>query len=311
MARVSDAQTKAVGRGLVEKYGGRLGAAVDDVLDARGHARGGQAVRVHRAQPAGAAVLADRGVLAPADPRDAGVAAVDEVLGGERGAGGAVDVDPHVAGLVVVPRPAEGDERGALLAQPRGLRVAEVGVGDDEGVHGRRAQQVVVAADRVLVVAREEQDVVARLLARLDQRVHEPVHRGVGGALLGGGEAQADQGRRAGAEVAGGAVGRVAELGDRLAHPLEGVGAQQVGVVDGVGDRLARHPGALGDVGEGGRRDRQRAPGPVLVARHDPLPIALDRSNRGEHKPRPRSRTPTRRVSTGARGGDRGVGGLA
>ena len=57
--------------------------------------------------------------------------------------------------------PAERDERRPLLGQPGGLRVAEVGVGDDEGVDRGRAQQVVVAADGVVVVAGEEQHVVA------------------------------------------------------------------------------------------------------------------------------------------------------
>ena len=155
-----------------------------------------------------------------------------------------------------------------LLAQPGGLRVAEVGVGDDEGVDGGRAQQVVVAADRVLVVAREEQDVVAGLLAGLDERVHEPVHHRVGGALLGRGEAEPDQRGRAGAQVARGPVGRVAELGDGLPDPLEGVGTQQVGVVDRVGDRLARDAGALGDVGEGRRRHRQLAAESMVAAPH-------------------------------------------
>ena len=45
-----------------------------------------------------------------------------------------------------VPRAAERDERRPLLGEPGGLRVAEVGVGDDEGVDRGRAQQVVVAA---------------------------------------------------------------------------------------------------------------------------------------------------------------------
>ena len=46
--------------------------------------------------PARAPVLADAGVLAPADPGDPGVALVEQVVGGQLGAGGAVDVDPGV-----------------------------------------------------------------------------------------------------------------------------------------------------------------------------------------------------------------------
>ena len=100
-----------------------------------------------RAGPARPPVLADEGVLAPADPGDPRVARVEQVVGGQLGAGGAVDVDPRVGGLGVVPRPAERDERRPPLAQPGRLRVAEVGVGHDEGVDGGRAEQVVVPGD--------------------------------------------------------------------------------------------------------------------------------------------------------------------
>ena len=100
--------------------------------------------RIVRLQPA-AAVLADHRLLAPADPGDPLVPAVEQVVGGELGAGGAVDVDPRVAGVGVVPGAAERDERRPPRLQPGRLRVAEVGVGGDEGVDGGRAQQVVVA----------------------------------------------------------------------------------------------------------------------------------------------------------------------
>ena len=61
-----------------------------------------------------------------------------------------------------------------------------------------------------------------------------------------------DQVGGAGAQVAGGAVGRVAERLDRALHPLEGVGAQQVGAVQRVGHGLARHAGGRGDRGQRG-----------------------------------------------------------
>ena len=179
MARVSEAQTNAVGRGLVEQHGAasRPLATVSSTREAE--AGGGEAARVHRAAPAGAPVLADAGVLAPADPGDPLVAA--------RRAGGrwrasaparAVDVDPGVAaprGRPTAGRTPRTARRRWL--EPGGLRVAEVGVGDDEGVDGGRAQQVVVAVERVVVVAGEEQHVVAGLARGLHQRVHEAVHQ--------------------------------------------------------------------------------------------------------------------------------------
>src|SRR5262249_13676278 len=158
----------------------------------------------------GAPVLADPGVLAPADPRDPVVSALDQVRGGDLGAGGAVDVDPRVLRPEVVPGSAEGDERRLPLGEPGRLRVAEVGVGDDEAVDGGGPQQVAVPGQRVGGVAGEEQDVVARVAGGLDQRVDEPVHGGVGGALLGGADPHADQVGGAGAQVARGAVRRVA-----------------------------------------------------------------------------------------------------
>jgi hypothetical protein len=122
---------------------------------------------------------------------------VDEVGGRQLGAGSAVDVDPGVRGLGVVPGAAEGDERRAALVEPVGLRVAEVGVGHHERVDRGRAEQVVVAGQLVLGVARlrpgEQQHVVAGRAGRLDQGVHEPVHLCVGGALLHGLDRQADQ----------------------------------------------------------------------------------------------------------------------
>jgi hypothetical protein len=87
------------------------------------------------------------------------------------------------------------------------LRVAEIGVGDDEGVDGGRAQEVVVPADRIVRRTGEEEEVVAALTGGLDQGVDEPVHRGVRGALLGGVELQPDQVAGAGAQVARSTVG--------------------------------------------------------------------------------------------------------
>ena len=248
--RVGGADEGRRGR-LVEQHRTGLAAAPHGVLDPRGHPGRREPSLLQRPAPPGPTVLADAGVLAPPDPRDPLVAAFDQVAGGQLGAGGTVDVDPGVAGIGVVPRAAEGDERRAPLAQPRGLRVAEVGVGDDEGVDRGRAQQVVVPLERVGALPGEEQHVVAGLARGPDQGVHEAVHRGVGGALLHGAEPQPDEVGGAGAQVARGTVGQVAELVDGLLHAHEGVGAQQVGVVDRVGDGLARDTGARRDVGEG------------------------------------------------------------
>ena len=214
------------------------------------------------------------------------------------GAGRAVDVDPGVGRVGVVPRPAERDERRPLAGQPGGLRVAEVGVGDDEGVDGGGAQQVVVAADRVVRRTGEQQHVVAAVTGGLHERVDEAVHRGVGGALLGRVELQADQVAGAGAQVAGGAVGRVAQLGDRVLDAGERVGTQELGVVDGVGDGLPRHAGPLGHVGQRRRRERH-APGP----RHEPsLLIDPMREDTVHGPPRGRhTRTGVRRVGRDCR----------
>ena len=266
MARVSDAQTNAEGCASSSStaLASRPDATVSSTRDARPVVDRPRARSV-RDQP-------DRRSSPSSDSLRQPIQAIRSWplsirwVGGQLGAGRAVDVDPRVPGVGVVPRPAEGDERRPPLVEPVGLRVAEVGVGHDEGVDRGRAEQVVVAGQLVLGVAGvgagEQQHVVAGRAGRLDQRVHEPVHLRVGGALLDGLDRQADQVRGAGAQVAGRAVGQVAQLGDRLLHPLQGVVAQQLGVVDGVGHGLAGDAGALGDVGQGRRRDRQPAQGP-------------------------------------------------
>jgi hypothetical protein len=132
---------------------------------------------------------------------------VEQVVGRELGAGGTVHVDPRVRGVGVVPGTPERDERCALAGQPRGLGVAQIGVGHDERVDGRGPQQVVVRPDRVLGAAGEQQHVVAGLTGGLHERVHEAVHRRVGGAFLGRVELQPDQVAGAGAEVARSTVG--------------------------------------------------------------------------------------------------------
>ena len=143
-----------------------------------------------------------------------------------------------------------------------GLRRPGVGVGDDEGVDGGRAEQVVVAVERVVGVAGEQQHVVTGARGGLGQAVQEPVHQRVAGALLGLLEAQPDQVRGAGAQLAGGPVGRVAEPVDHRLHPDEGLGPQQLGVVQRVGDRLPRD--ARG-VGHRGKRRRHRVARPLYV----------------------------------------------
>ena len=232
--------------------------------------------RCSDAAPAGTPVLTDPGVLAPADPGDPGVTSVEQVLRGQGDPGGAVHVDPGVLGLGGVPRPTERDERRPPGLEPGSLGVAEVGVGDHERVDGGGAQELVVPRDRVVALAGEQQDVVAGRSGGLDQGVHEAVHGGVGCALLRRREAQADQVGGAGAQVAGGAVGRVAEVVDRGLHPLQRRRAQQLGVVHRVGDGLARHAGALGDVGQGRRlTHRNRWDGTVGPRHGTPLIVPI------------------------------------
>jgi hypothetical protein len=156
-----------------------------------------------------------------------------------------------VRGVRVVPRAAEGHERRAHAAQQLGLGGAGIGVGDHERIDRGGAQELVVPVERVVDVAGEQQHVVAGPGRGLDERVQEAVHQGVAGALLRRLEAQPDHVRRAGAQLARGAVGRVAELGDRRLDALQRVLAEQLRVVQRVGDGLTRHSRALGDRGQG------------------------------------------------------------
>ena len=151
----------------------------------------------------------------------------------------------------VVPRAAEGHEgRAPLLEEPR-LRRAGIGVGHHECVDRRGAQQVVVAVERVVRVAGEEQHVMSGARGRFDQAVQEPVHQRVAAALRGCLEAQADQVGGARPELPGRAVGRVAESLDHRLHPFEGVRPQQIGVVQRVGDGLPGNPRLLRDRRQG------------------------------------------------------------
>src|SRR5690606_21356091 len=105
-----------------------------------------------------AAILPDPRILVPAHPRDPVMTPVEQVSGGELGAGGTVDVDPRMprqptgSRLEVVPGSSEGDERRPPLLEPGGLRVAEVGVGDHEGVDRGRAKQILIARQRITAV---------------------------------------------------------------------------------------------------------------------------------------------------------------
>ncbi len=155
---------------------------------------------------------------------------------------------------------------------PRSCRNADcgvpgVGVGHHEGVHGGRAQQVLVTVERVRGVAGEEQDVVTGARRGLDEAVQQPVHQRVAGALLGRLEAKPDQVRGTGAQLACRPVGRVAEPLDHRHHPLEGLRAQQVGVVQRVGHGLSRDARLVGHRRQG-RRHLLAPPlrvGPVYV----------------------------------------------
>lgn len=119
--------------------------------------------------------------------------ALEQMVGRQAGACRPVDVDPGMGGLGAVPRPPERHERRATFGQPGGLRVAEVGVGHDEGVDGGRPQHLVVSRDRILT--RDQQHVMAGLGGGLHERVHEAVHHRVGGALFCPAESQSDQAR--------------------------------------------------------------------------------------------------------------------
>ncbi len=172
-----------------------------------------------------------------------------------RRAVGAVDVGPaRGPRRGVVPGPAEGDEGGAALRQEAGLRRAGVGVGHHEGVDGGRAQQVVVAVQRVLRVTGEQQHVVAGARGGLDQAVQEPVHQRVAGALLGRLEAQADQVRGAGAQLAG----RPVRASSRAARsPTGPAPASRGAAARGCSARWRR---------SGARRRPRRRPWPVSEA---------------------------------------------
>ena len=167
--------------------------------------------------PAPATVLADPRGLLPAEPGDP---LGDPARAGARSRAGHRGRRRRRSRRGRRPgRPTVGrrPRTGAPLLEEAGLRGAGVGVGDDEGVDGGGAQQVVVPVERVLRVAGEQQHVVPGARGGLDQAVQEAVHQRVAGALLGRLEAQPEQVRGAGAQLAGGPVGRVAEpLDDRL-----------------------------------------------------------------------------------------------
>ena len=219
MPRVSLAHAKRGDRRVLEQLVGGQPGGVDVVGDAYAETADVLTGSLHRRLPAAAPVLADARGLLPAEPGDPVVPLLEQVLGGQPGTVGAVDVGPGVVGTGLVPGPAEGHEGSTTLAQEAGLRRTGVGVGDHEGVHGGGAQQVVVPVERVVGVAREQQHVVPGARGRLGEAVQEPVHQRVAGALLGGLEAQPDQVRGAGAQLAGGPVGRVAEAFDDRLHP--------------------------------------------------------------------------------------------
>ena len=119
---------------------------------------------------------------------------------------------------------------------------------------------------------------IAGLGGGLDEGVDEPVHHRVGGALLEGRHPQADQVAGPRPEAPRGPVGLIAELVDRVLHPGQGVGAQQVGVVDRVGDRLPGDAGQLRDVCQGRRRGRDMTAG---TRHHHALPPLIPMWNSG------------------------------
>ncbi len=173
----------------------------------------------------------------------------------------------------LVPGAAEGHEGCAALLEETRLRGAGVRVGHHERVDGGGAQQVVVPVERVVRVAGEEQHVMAGARCGLDQAVQEPVLQRVGGALRGRLEAQADQVRGPRAQLPGCPVGRVAESLDHRLHPLEGLRAQQVGVVQRVGDGLPGDTRLLRNRRQGGghlRKPPLQLGPTVRLAHHAP-----------------------------------------
>ena len=135
-----------------------------------------------------------------------------------------------------------------------------VGGGDQHDALDALVAQVVDRVDELLAgealqVGRADE--VAGLAAgRLDGAVHGA--RAPEAAL---GADHADGRRAPGDQRAGGAVGPVAELADRLLDPLAGRRAQVVLAVDDPRDGLVRDPGQAGDVGHHRRALGRRAPG--------------------------------------------------
>jgi hypothetical protein len=234
-------------------------------------------VAAQGAAPAVGAVVAGAGARGPAEEADAFVALRDEVFHGGVGACGAVDVDP-VAGVdcavrlarparpvraarpacpvFLVPGTAEGDERNAAPGQPRLPPVAVSGVAQHEPVDAVLAQQLLVR--RQFTVPRrgidgEEQQPVARGVRGLRQGVEETVQQDM--AVPAGRYPEADEAAGAGTEGTGGAVRAVAHVVHRAAHPLQGLGTQQLRGVEGVRHGLRRDARAARD-----HRHRHRAP---------------------------------------------------
>jgi hypothetical protein len=124
-----------------------------------------------------------------------------------------------------------------------------VGAVQDEGVEVIGREQVLVRADLVLVlVGRVEHDPVALLGGGLGEPVQEAVEDPAVDAVAGRLDPHRDQPAPAGAHLAGGLVGAVAELRDRLLDAAAGLLADDVRGVDDVGHGLPR------DLGEPGHR---------------------------------------------------------
>ena len=204
-------------------------------------------------------------------------------LGAERGAGDLVDAD-RPAGLRLVAL--DHDHRGAQVLLGAGDLERVVGAADQDDRLDALVAQVADRVDELLAgqalqVGRAD-EVAGLATGRLDGAVHGA--RAPEAAL---GADHADGRRAPGDQRAGGGVGAVAELPDRLQHPLAGLRAQVVLAVDDPRDGLVGDAGEAGDVGHhrrpsaggrgavsvttaagwrsAGRRRRRAAGAPVMI----------------------------------------------
>jgi hypothetical protein len=178
------------------------------------------------------------------------VAARHQVLGRELAPAGVVDHDVRDARVADV----DHDDRQAVALERGDLGVGHRQRYHEQAVHAVRPREV---AERVRAVG-----------GRLDVEEHERV--AVAAGALGDAAQALDDGRRREErgdhadreraperQAAGGRARPVAELRDRVAHPLAHLGAHDRDVVEHARDRGHADAGVAGDVADGRRTPRR------------------------------------------------------